>query len=170
MIINLDNLPAHLKTITVNQWDTLFSLIPEIERTEVFGTLEGGKELGDGSYSFPYWVESEIVKKVGEVINRLDILPVFDWMKWDEGRTLLSSHSDFKSLDIITICKLLTAIYRLDRFSDGNVVTMFKDGIMLRLLKALQYYVENKNFPKEKTWITKLLDKLSINKNSKSKK
>lgn len=126
-------------------------MIPEIEHTEVFGTLGGGKELEDGSYSFPYWVESEIVTKVGKVINQLDILPVFDWMKWDEGRTLLQGDIDFKSLEIITICKLLTAIYRLDRFSDGNVVTMFTKGIMLRLLKALQYHVESNNFAKEKS-------------------
>lgn len=170
MITNLDNFSKHLETITLNEWNTLFSLIPEIEHTEVFGTLEGGKELEDGSYSFPYWAESGIVIKVDKAINRLDILPVYDWMKWDEGRALLSSDIDFKSLDIITICKLLTAIYRLDRFSDGNVINTFKEGIMLRLLMALQYHVENNNFPREKSWIKKLLDKLVIYKNSKSRK
>ena len=143
---NPDNLLKHLKTISGHQWNTLFSLIPEIELTEVFGTLKGGEALENGSYSFPYWAESAIVIKVGEVINRLDILPVYDWMNWDERKTLLHSTIDFKSLDIVTICKLLTAIYRLDRFSDGNVVSTFKEGIMLRLLKALQYQVENKDF------------------------
>jgi len=146
-MIKLQDLPAHLKTITAIQWDSLFKLIPEIERTEVFGRLVESKLQPNGSYSFPYWNEAEVVANVGSIINGLDILPAYDWVNWEEGGTLLNSGSDFKELDMITICKLLTAIYRMSRFSEGHVVFIFKEGIMLRLLKALQYHAQNNNFP-----------------------
>lgn len=148
-MIALENFKEHLGSITPRQWSGLFSLIPKIERTNVFGSIVESKLQPDGSYTFPYWEEHEIVSRVSEILyGELNLPPVYDWMKWEEGSTLLRSGSDLKTLDMVTLCKLLTCIYRTDRFSEGHVISMFNDGTILRLLKALQYRVQENNFPK----------------------
>ncbi len=147
-MIKLEDFSEHLASITPKQWEKLFIVIPEIEGTEVFGQMVESKLQPDGSYTFPYWTKAEIVSRTGDLIHdELNLLPAFDWTKWKEGSALLHSGSDFKTLDIIIRCKLLTAIYRMDRFSEGHVVNIFEQGIMLRLLKALQHHVQNNNFP-----------------------
>jgi Family of unknown function (DUF6508) len=147
-MIKLEDFPEHLASITPKQWGRLFSLIPEIERTEVFGRMVESKLQPDGSYTFPYWTKAEIVSRTGDLIyDELNLLPAYDWMKWKEGGMLLHSGRDFKTLDMVTLCKLLTAIYRMDRFSEGHVVNIFEQDIMLGLLKALQHHVQNNNFP-----------------------
>jgi hypothetical protein len=157
-MIQLKEFPKHLKSITADQWDTLFCLIPEIERTEVFGWVVESKLQPDGSYTFPYWNEADIVTRVSEILNSsLMLIPVYDWMKWEDGRTLLHKEVDFKNLDGITICKLLTVVYRMDRFSEGHLVTMFNEGIMLKLIKALQYNIANGSIVNESGWYQKIL-------------
>ena len=141
---NIKDLPQYLKTITTAQWKALFTFIPEIESTEIFGTTGGGERLEDGSLTFPYWIEAEVVKKTSNELFKLDILPVYDWMKWDEGRSLLNGYTDFKALDVISLCKLLTIVYRLDRFSEGTIVHYFKSGVMLKILQALKHTIEGK--------------------------
>jgi len=145
MMTDLKDLPNLLKTITAAQWNALFAFIPEIEHTEIFGTMGGGERLEDGSLTFPYWIEAEVVEKTSNELFKLDILPVYDWMKWDEGRSLLNEDTDFKALDVISLCKLLTIVYRLDRFSEGTIVHYFKSGVMLKILQALKYTIESKN-------------------------
>lgn len=157
-MIRLEEFPKYLKSITADQWDTLFCLIPEIERTEVFGWVVESKLQPDGSYTFPYWNEADIVTRVSEILNtRLMLTPIYDWMKWEEGKVLLSKETDFNTLDSITICKLFTVVYRMDRFSEGHVVTMFSEGIMLRLIKALQYCTANGTIANESGWCQKFL-------------
>lgn len=143
-MIQLDDLPHHLETINYERWDRLFSLINEIENAEVFGTMAGGNQLEDGSFTFPYWVAAEIVDKTSEELFELNILPVFDWMQWQEGKSFLDPEYEFKDPDVITLCKLLTVIYRLDRFSEGTIIHHFKSGTILKILKALQYKVAHK--------------------------
>jgi len=75
---DLEVFAEHLKTISVEQWETLFVLIPEIDCTSVFGLLIESKQLENGSYTFPYWTETEIITRTSNVIFQLDIMPVFD--------------------------------------------------------------------------------------------
>jgi len=39
---------------------------------------------------------------------------------------------------MITLCKLLTTIIRADRFSDGYMLSAFKHGDILEILKELK--------------------------------
>jgi hypothetical protein len=139
---DLQEFTEHLKIISGQQWEALFALIPEIERTSVFGTISESKKREDGSYTFPYWIQAEIITITSEVIFKLDILPVYDWMRWDEGRELLNSGSDFNNHDTITLCKLLTYIYRSDRFNDGALIRYFESGTMIKILKALKNNID----------------------------
>jgi len=67
-------------------------------------------------------------------------------MKWAEGQDILSKADyDFDSLDLVTKCKLITAIVRSDRFSEGALVSAFNSGVVLRILKSIEREVTAKN-------------------------
>lgn len=138
-MIELEKLQEHIRTLTTNEWDRLFSLLPEIEATKKFGELKGGEILGDGSFTFPYWSSSEIVDRVFELIHELDIVPVFDWTSWDEGKTILKNQNfNYSNLDTITLCKLLTTIIRANRFNDGFFILSFENGVIPKIIKAIK--------------------------------
>ncbi len=139
---DLEVFTKYLKTISAAQWETLFVLIPKIECANVFGRLIESKQLEAGSYTFPYWIGTEIITRTSNIIFQLDIMPVFDWMKWEEGRELLNSDNDFSSLDILTLCKLLTYIYRLNRFNEGALIGYFEAGTVKKILKALKSNID----------------------------
>ncbi|MFB2121199.1 DUF6508 domain-containing protein [Parapedobacter sp. 2B3] len=128
-MIELEALPQHLDTLSARDWDRLFKLIPEIERTQVFEEF------------------SEIVSRTVGIISELRINPIFDWMAWREGEAMVSSSDyDYSQLDTITLCKLLAAIIRADRFTEGLLTTSFSNGTVLKILKALKANVHGANF------------------------
>lgn len=101
-MIQLEELPQHLETLSSRDWDRLFELIPKIERTQAFR-------------SYP-----DIIRNTVDVM----INPVFDWMSWKEGKAMATSRNyNYSQLDTITLCKLLGAIIRVQRVSWQDVLT-----------------------------------------------
>ena len=139
-MIEIRNFEKHLKSLTQKEWESLIDLLPEIESTKNFGERIEPELLDDGSYSFPYWRRSEIVNKTFDAIDLLNLTPVFDWMNWEEGRESLGNENfDFSKVDIITLCKFLTCIIRLDRFSEGHLVANFENGTIENIIKNLSF-------------------------------
>jgi len=98
------------------------------------------------SFTAPWCELSPIVEKFLEAVYGIPIIVAFDWMKWAEGQDILSKADyDFDSLDLVTKCKLITAIVRSDRFSEGALVSAFNSGVVLRILKSIEREVTAKN-------------------------
>jgi len=69
----------------------------------------------------------------------------FDWGSWDEGRKIASDENfDFDTTDLLTKCKLITAIVRNDRFCEGALVSAFESGLILKILKSIENEVRTK--------------------------
>lgn len=138
-MIDLEKLQKHIMALTTNDWDRLFSLLPEIETTKKFGEVKGGEKLENGSFTFPYWSSSEIVDKVFHLIHELNLVSAFDWKSWQEGKSILNNQEfNFSNLDTITLCKLLTTIVRADRFNNGFFVLNFENGVIPKIIKAIE--------------------------------
>ena len=142
---NLEDFKEHLKTISLNDWCKLFELLPEIEKTERFGELVINQK--DGIFNFPYYDSSNIVTRFVKVSYELKIVPTFDWMKWKEGKVVLENETevDFESFDEITLCKFIGTIIRADRFSEGYLVSNFKNGVVQKILQSLKNKIVNKD-------------------------
>jgi hypothetical protein len=39
---------------------------------------------------------------------------------------------------VVTLCKLLTAIVRSDRFVEGNLIAFFENSTILKILRGLE--------------------------------
>ena len=135
-MIDLEEFDLHLKTLDASQWQKLFDLIPEIEITEHFG--EWRKPIYAKDNTIPYWMETEIVSKTVRIIEELEIAPSFAWMGWKEGGKILNEELESKQYDTITLCKLLTAIIRANRFAEGYTISRFEDQSMIKILRNLE--------------------------------
>ena len=132
----------HLKSLSKNDWERLWALIPIIEQTDEFGHWEGIESIGVGM-QMPYFVAGEEIEQFLSVVQDLGLIPIFDWMDWAEGKHIVSS-ADFRPKDhtLESHCKILTVIIRGNRFNEGLVGNCFEQGLVLKLLKSMKAKVE----------------------------
>ena len=124
---------------TPQDWQPLMDLIPKIESTSKFSEWAGGEKDENGVIQMPYSIESPIVSQFLEVVYAIPIIIAFDWGAWDEGRKIASDENfDFDSADLLTKCKLITAIVRNDRFCEGALASAFESGLILKILKSIE--------------------------------
>jgi hypothetical protein len=75
---------------------------------------------------------------------------MFDWGDWDEGRAIFANWQPgtAATLDHLAVRKLITAVARNDRFSEGAWVEMFEDGfgvpLFARLLELEEYLARSR--------------------------
>lgn len=63
----------------------------------------------------------------------------FDWGKWADRHTSdLTSHAFIAGADLGGIIKMLTAHIRGDRFCDGHLLSVMRDGTILKILQRLR--------------------------------
>ena len=133
MIVILEDLPEHVSNITGDQWKKLFAMIPEMENTADFGEVV----FKDGTI-YPATL-AEIVQKFHEYVYEIGLVIDFDWPHWDEGRQILSDeNTGLSKYSAVTLCKLLAAIVRSERFVDGSLIAHFKNGTIVGILRELE--------------------------------
>ena len=128
-----------INTYTRQDWQPLFALIPKIENIAIFGEWGGGDRNEEGVIRIPYCVPAAVVSQFLEIVYAMPIVIGFDWGAWDEGRKMARDENFvFDSVDLITKCKLITAIVRNDRFCEGALVAAFESGLILNILKSME--------------------------------
>jgi len=128
-----------VRALKQDEWQLLFKLIPELEKTEVFAVYEEGRTLEDGTVELPYTETTEIVGDLIDAVITLDFVPGWNWVDWEEGDDILCEpEQNYSKLMIVTLCKLLTMIVRADEFDEGFLVSNLEDGTVLNILKALK--------------------------------
>ncbi len=138
-----DNYIERIHAYSKLDWEPLLALIPEIEKTEIFGEEVGPEQVEPGVFTFPYWEEGDVVSKFFEIVYSMPIIIKFEWSSWDEGRRIANDlNFDYDTIDIPTKCKLITAIVRNDRFCEGALVSAFESGFILKILKAIKKQVD----------------------------
>jgi len=129
LISDKEHLEA-LKKITEEQWQALAGLLDKIKRIEQITYVNEFQAAPE---------EADIlITAIYHFLHELKIVYPFDWPNWDEGSWLHKSPGlDFNRLDLLTLCKLVTAIVKNDRFSGGNRISHFEDGTMQKILEAI---------------------------------
>ncbi len=144
-MLNEKNCKDEINAFTYEDWETLLALIPEIERTSSFGQWLGFNVDKDGVIQLPYCVPASIIDQFLENVYAMPIIIDFSWGKWNEGRNILSDDNfDFDTIDLVTKCKLITAIVRNDRFCEGALVSAFESGLILKILKSIEKEIKSK--------------------------
>ena len=78
------------------------------------------------------------------IINNLKLIFSFDWTSWGIGKENINNKDfNYKTTSILELSMYITTIFRADRFSDGTVDEMFKNGTMDKIFEALKYHFKD---------------------------
>jgi len=128
-----------IDNISMNEWNKLFELIPEIEKCKNFGQLSSTVNIAEGVHQISPSIWADITRKFVQTSYDSKLVLSFDWPHWEQGKNILNNRNQkFDHLDVVTLCKLLTTIIRADRFNDGFLLIKLEDGTITGILKALQ--------------------------------
>ena len=114
-------------------WDAVDALTPETS----FATWSGGS---DGQLPYPMYTQP--VEELRERIGRLGIVVPFDWMKWDGVRRYKDDPAALQSAPVADAVRLVIAILRSERFTDGSIEGALQSGLMQTALARLRRWHE----------------------------
>ena len=66
------------------------------------------------------------------------VLAGFDWPSWDEGRAIAGDPDRVKTVDLLTIRKIITALVRNERFCDGSLQAAHGRGVIQAILQRIE--------------------------------
>lgn len=132
--VKLEELSQHLESIPKEMWNHLFLFIPRIEEATSFGEWV---KVGD----FAHCTISNLVDEFATFTYKMGLIVDFDWTNWKEGACLIrDSKTDYVNFSPVMLVKLLTTIFRADRFIEGMLITAFEDGRILQILQGLKLH------------------------------
>ncbi len=141
-MLEMSSYEHKVASMTPEDWRPLLDLIPRIEKTKSFGDLPDIKRNKDGNLELMTSEPAPVVRDFRSIASNLGIMIPFDWGDWDEGRQMAGNPEfDYDSVGIPAKCMLITAIIRNDRFCEGALISAFRSGLILRILKAIKRQV-----------------------------
>ncbi|MCB1177951.1 MAG: hypothetical protein KDK36_10265 [Leptospiraceae bacterium] len=127
---------SRIESLNKGDFVRLLELIPQFQMNPDFGKMEKGDE---STGNLPFYAPSELVSEFLKIIEEMGIIIDFDWIKWNEGVEILKNPDyDFQSLNKVTLCKLITAIVKNDRFTEGYLLSKFNDGSLLKIIQTFE--------------------------------
>jgi hypothetical protein len=137
METDIDNEITHkVMALTEQDWSELEDLYSRlISHKGSFSEMGGGKEIEPNVIEMPYTIEKPIVSEVRKFLLDKNLIVMFDWSHWDEGRAMFKVEEGhrFKDISLVDIIKLFIAVMRNDRFCDGAWADLFENGDGQRL-------------------------------------
>lgn len=142
MMLDEEDCKEKIHSFTHKSWKPLLNLIPKIENTWNFDDWEKGEKNEEGVIQFPYFIPADVVSRFLKIVYSIPIIIAFDWGVWNEGRKIANAPNfNFDNADLVTKCKLITALVRNDRFCDGALASAFESGLILKILKSIENQV-----------------------------
>ena len=139
MFLDEGNCEKVIESFSDSDWQPLLALIPLLESTSSFGEGPEENERDDGTWVLLSCLKAPIVSKFVESVYAIPIIIDFDWSAWDEGRGLAHDEDfDYDTTDLVTKCRMVTAIVRNDRYCEGALVSAFESGLILKILKSIE--------------------------------
>jgi hypothetical protein len=100
---------------------------------------KGGEKTARGAIQMP-WVQNDpLIYELIDFMAAKKLLPIFDWVHWDEGLELFFSEdaNKYDNVDVATALKLILIAVRKERFADGTLAGAFEVGGFPQLVNRL---------------------------------
>ncbi|WP_328411010.1 DUF6508 domain-containing protein [Nocardia sp. NBC_00403] len=113
----------------------------------------------------PYAVYSAAVGHVQHALYEADAIVRFDWTNWDGIRRYRGGQG-LADASVADTCRMLTAITRAERFSDGTIGHALDDGtFQAALLRLRRWYdgiatihAEHIHAPPGQSWVSRRIN------------
>ena len=126
-------------------WTPALSWLPVLTAEGfVPGEFVGGEEIRPGLHSFPNVVLAPEVEAFLACLYDTGIVADMDWPTWLEevGRPLYDDPNQLVTATLEQCRMLLIAHVRADRFVDGHVLSILRDGHLVAVLERVRALVE----------------------------
>ncbi|MGW5730742.1 DUF6508 domain-containing protein [Nocardia beijingensis] len=130
-----------LRAAPPESWQRLWSAVDEVLDQKPEAQASWRFENPDGSLSLPHVDYSDAIRRMTEAIYEVDAIVGFPWMKWD-FRTAYPGGRGLETAAVADAARVLTAVIRGERFSDGTILAALKDGTLASALQRLRTWHE----------------------------
>lgn len=117
----------------------LAGFLPRFEQPDAIpGQWMDLQPRADGTRHMPWFQFSPLMAEFERALYDAGWIEAFDWPAWIATDEALSLHDDPDALAKATatqLGRLLTAIFRQERFSEGNVAAAFEAGLISGILR-----------------------------------
>jgi hypothetical protein len=125
--------------------ERLSAFLPQLRDSKAtFGRWRGGDAVAgnENIRTMPYFEPGDWAMRFTDMLYQSGwILEGFDWMQWaqtPEGQSLISNKDAIATADEKQMARLLTALVREDRFSEGALASAFDKGLLLAIAERAQ--------------------------------
>ena len=142
-----DDIEARLRAAPPEAWAALWSAVDELaaedggEHTRWGGGEAIGTTVVDGVeqpvIQMPYAINSEATERVVQALYGLGAIVPFDWQSWDGLRTWRGPTA-FDDAPVAAAVRVLTAIVRSERLSDGSIAGAIDEGTFGAALRCMR--------------------------------
>jgi hypothetical protein len=145
-----EQIVAALARGTEADWWALWEAVDALAGETRFATWAGGEVVRttvvDGVerpvHQMPYPIYSEPVERVRSLLGALGLHVPFDWMSWEGVRRYQADPDALADAPVTDAVRLLTAIQRAERFSDGAIEGALERGVMQAALARLRRWYD----------------------------
>ncbi len=101
------------------------------------GQWMGLEPRADGTQQMPWFQFSPLMDEFQRALHDGGWIEAFDWPAWLATEEAISLHDPdaLENATAMQIGRLLTALFRQERFSEGNVAAAFEAGLILGILR-----------------------------------
>ncbi|HEY8543971.1 MAG TPA: DUF6508 domain-containing protein [Acidimicrobiales bacterium] len=123
---------AALEAVDDEGWARLWSAVEDAAALDEYATWE----TPDGQ--MPYPVYAEPVDRVRQELGALGLVVPFAWPDWDGTARYTADPAALEQAPVTDAVRLLVAILRSERFTDGSIEGALQSGVMQAALARLR--------------------------------
>lgn len=128
---------GQLARLSAEDWLALYGALQAVETAGSFGRWTEPTQQSDGSWQMPYATLSDECSNFMQILGRLGLHIPFDWSAWEHGRTLAEVPERLEHASRAEAAMLIFAIWRSDRFVEGELLDAFERGLMQRAARRM---------------------------------
>lgn len=140
-----------LRSITPDAWEELWQAVDAVAAQTDYATWEGGetREGRDGRpvTTMPYPAYHPSVDRLRSAIGSADLMVPFEWPDWADLPHYRDDPTRLADAPVADAVRMITAILRSERFTDGSIEGALESGLLLAALARVRTWAAEQGLP-----------------------
>ena len=127
------------KNLTIDGIKKVLEFLPKFQDAKLEpGKWYSSEQINEKTSTFPCYEYSNVVSRFLNTLYNEEFIYSFDWSNWEYGVKLSRNPELIQKANLLTLRKLMTAHIRNDRFCEGHLASVFKSGLVVKILERLR--------------------------------
>ena len=145
-----EDIERRLLDVAPDGWRRLWSFVDQLGGDVDLMRWAGGDQVGTTVVNgvetpvrqVPYSIYSDAVNGLVRQLYDLNLVVPFNWPEWDGTRRYRAGRG-LDEAPVADAVRVITAVIRADRFSDGAVAAAIEDGTLTAALRRLRLWQDD---------------------------